>query len=496
MDAVHFRGRVFFCVLATLMFFSLFSASDTYAAGNNMGINLGGTTDYMGERLYADIIKMSRSFNQVNTSANGPKIAVDSNGWPLSDTSFYTWAGIDQMNGTYTLSFSGKAIVNASSVVGTIPLTYDTGSNTSQGSFQYTVTGSYFMFMNFKNTYRDPTSPINSGVTNIKLMRPTYPGSPKSYDSSVLFTKEIQDEVAKFGTIRFMDFLATNWSMQQDWADRPVPSDASFNRYLPGNGWQGKGGPWEHVILLANLTKKDAWINIPAKATDAYVLNVANMFKYGSDGVNPYTTVQKNPVYPPLDAGLKVYVEYSNEVWNGSFQQQKDNCKIASDDLVSKINSTGVSTSALNYDKSWNGVVWGSGTFDYQKCWRQVANRTVQISDMFRKVFGDTAMMTRIRPVLESQQGDGQATLSSGLGFIFNYYNNAAGPFRDAPHPPSYYLYGAGGSSYWANNNRSTLSSVDAFFADPGVTPAGWLAYLQKDANIVTAMGLKRVAYE
>ncbi len=149
MNAVHFRGRVFFCVAVMVSFFSLFSAPATYAAatnsgvpvaGNNMGINIGGTSDWMGERLYADLIKMSRSFNQVNTNANGAKIAVDSNGWPLSDTSFYIWHGIDQMHGAYALSFSGKAVVTGA-YVGSIPMTYDTLSNTSQGSFTYSGTG-------------------------------------------------------------------------------------------------------------------------------------------------------------------------------------------------------------------------------------------------------------------------------------------------------------------------------------------------------------------
>ena len=132
-----------------------------------------------------------------------------------------------------------------------------------------------------------------------------------------------------------------------------------MGRWIPGDGWQGKGGPWEHLILLANLTKKDAWINIPAKATDAYVRNVANMFKYGSDGVNPYTTTQKNPIYPPLAPGLHVYVEYSNEVWNSEFTQMADNCQLASDDLVNKKNGAGVSMSVLNYDNNWNGVAYG-----------------------------------------------------------------------------------------------------------------------------------------
>jgi hypothetical protein len=87
---------------------------------------------------------------------------------------------------------------------------------------------------------------------------------------------------------------------------------------------------------LANETGKDAWINIPAKATDAYVTNVANLFKYGSDGINPYTSVQAHPVYPPLNPNLKIYVEYSNEVWNtaSAFSQSSSVSQLASDELL------------------------------------------------------------------------------------------------------------------------------------------------------------------
>lgn len=81
------------------------------------------------------------------------------------------------------------------------------------------------------------------------------------------------------------------------------------------------------------------------------------------------------------------------------------------------------------------------------------------------------------------------------MKFVFDYYNNAAGSFVDAPHPPSYYFYGGGGTAYWNPANHAH-TSLDNFFADIGITPAGWLPMLRADGNLVTAMGLKRVAYE
>jgi hypothetical protein len=139
-------------------------------------------------------------------------------------------------------------------------------------------------------------------------MRPLKPGSSKSYPPTALFNDPIKALVSKFSVIRFMDFLSTNANQQKTWSDRPLPSWPSFNRYSSAKsatntnkfGWQGIGGPLEHAVMLANETEKDAWINIPVLADDNYITNVARLIVFGSDGVTPYTSLQKNPIYPPL----------------------------------------------------------------------------------------------------------------------------------------------------------------------------------------------------
>jgi PKD repeat protein len=57
------------------------------------------------------------------------------------------------------------------------------------------------------------------------------------------------------------------------------------------------------MIQLANLTQKDVWICVPHAADDQYIEQMAQLFK------------------SQLDPKLKVYLEYSNEVWNWIFQQ-------------------------------------------------------------------------------------------------------------------------------------------------------------------------------
>lgn len=462
------------------------SAAADPANPNLMGINISAPLDWEEDRLYANLIRSSRDFiSGPNENATTPA-SLDASGWPTTDFSFYVWAGIAKMNGTYTLSFKGQANVYAHPV-GNVPLSYDPSTNTSTGTFQYTDASASFLALRFSGTKRTSSSATGTGVTDISLMRPVSPGSSQSYPRSTLFNDPIKALISKFSVIRFMDYLATNWNSQVNWSDRVLPTAPSFNRHPSGYGWQGTGGPWEHVIELANETGKDAWINLPLKATDAYVRNVALLFAYGSDGVNPYSSPQANPVYPPLNPNLKLYVEYSNEVWNSSFGQFADNCKAASDEL-----SAG--NSPLNFDNSWNGVTYPNSSWNWAMCPRRTAERSVQISNIFRSVFGDAAMMTRIRPVLMSQFTFPGYILKDEADMMLGYYDNLTGNFVSAPHPPSYYFYGAGGSDYYAP--ATSDSTLDMLFADPAMTPAGILPYLQGDEVLVAAMGLKRVAYE
>ena len=121
---------------------------------------------------------------------------------------------------------------------------------------------------------------------------------PEDLESSVAtetFNPEFVDKVERFDALRFMDWMETNGSSQENWEDRPKPEDA---RYVDGV-------PLEVMVELANQTDTDPWFNIPHLATDEYVENFA---EYVSEN---------------LDPDLNVYVEYSNEVWNGLFEQSK-----------------------------------------------------------------------------------------------------------------------------------------------------------------------------
>lgn len=78
------------------------------------------------------------------------------------------------------------------------------------------------------------------------------------------------------------------------WKARPTPQDAR---------WWDKGAPVEVMVALSNRVHADPWFSIPHAADDDYVRRFAEAVKKS------------------LDPGLKVYLEYSNEVWNDSFPQ-------------------------------------------------------------------------------------------------------------------------------------------------------------------------------
>jgi hypothetical protein len=93
--------------------------------------------------------------------------------------------------------------------------------------------------------------------------------------------------------------MQTNNTPATDWQDRTRTTRFSYTN--------DTGMPYETIAKLANTLNKDLWINIPYHATEDYVRQMARFFR---DNVNP---------------NLKIYVEYSNEVWNAGFEQMRAN---------------------------------------------------------------------------------------------------------------------------------------------------------------------------
>jgi hypothetical protein len=421
---------------------------------NRMGINLQEVSYYAPDWLFADAVK-SAGINPVSGSGT---LATDADGWPTQDCMFLFWSDGVYGNtaGVYKLSFVGQATLDGSFTISN--QAYDAASNTTTADLTWGGSGN--AYVNFRDTKRTPSSAAGSGLTQVRCMKPgTAPGDT--------FTAPIKNLIAKFSVIRFMDFTSTNWNQNVEWADRTPPTRPSQQWSDPAYGWEGRGAAWEYAIQLANETARDAWINIPAKASDDYIRQLALLIRDGGNG------------FAGLDPKLKLYVEYSNEVWNGGFSQCNENHDMA----VAEVNA---GSSPLNYDNAND-----SGGWTY--AWRRVAKRGAEISVIFRSVFGDAQMMTRIRPVLEWQQDVGQGTPMAELTFLDNYYNNGDGQHVTTPHPPSWYFWGGGGSGYYnpdANVDSSTIWTTGT------MSESAFSTVCQHDVDWTLAFGLERIAYE
>ena len=166
----------------------------------------------------------------------------------------------------------------------------------------------------------DPATPANESET----------GSLEGQLFHPLLLQRIADRDWSF--IRMMDWGATNASPQRDWSDRRRPSHIFMNGVLnpraPATGSDGNretGAAYEHMVALANATGRNLWINVPHLATDDYITRLARLIRFGSDGTNPYEGPQASPLFAPLRADLRVYVEYSNEIWSSGFSFPQGN---------------------------------------------------------------------------------------------------------------------------------------------------------------------------
>jgi len=455
-------------------------------AATPLGIN--GATPVLNDQaaLFADAAKEARHFG--GYSDTGVAIALDADGWPQSDATLPLWTSGLEMNGTYALSFTGQAkltdwnglggfVVGGRNYGTVLPVGvgYDAATNTTQAKWVVTATGTTAANIGFGATRRTAASAVGSGITGLKLMRPIAPGSAGSYAPTELFNAHYKALVTSFTSIRFMDYLAMTGNKLVTWSERARPGDATQDQLVSGWGWQGKGGSLEYLVALANETGKDVWINIPLYADDGYVTRLAQLLGYGSDGTNPYTSRQANPAFPPLNANLKIYVEYSNELWNGRYPQQAQNEALA----VAAVAAGG---SPLNYDGATDPTIWAQ---------RRVVDQTRRISDLFRQVWSDAGMMSRIRPVFEWQYANANNTAAVGLTFLENYYGNADGkPHVAAPHSANHYLWG-GGAGWYVTPNAPAAGSVAAILGSGQTNPS-----TEGDTIWAEAFGLHEMGYE
>jgi hypothetical protein len=129
-------------------------------------------------------------------------------------------------------------------------------------------------------------------------------------------------ELEPYAAIRFMNWQGTNNSVTRVWSDRKDPCDERNIKtgwVSPGEDPPEPGMAYEWMVDLCNRTGKDMWINIPAMTIVGPPLGDPPVVKPPE---TTFHTQLATLIHDNLDSSLKVYLEYSNETWNGIFTQE------------------------------------------------------------------------------------------------------------------------------------------------------------------------------
>jgi hypothetical protein len=419
----------------------------------NVGMNLDGLSDYTAQQPFVDAMKQARHFGSPQTPWD-EAATIDALGWPTQDAGavFLCCVGDAQghslIAGTYALTFTGQATIGIVAGSGSITnQSYNSATNVTTANVTLQDSGSGTgLDLAFTNTRRLPGDMPGDGITNMSLIRPQFaPNGHAWWDKPTqLYTKPFLELLKPFAAIRTMGFENTNNSPVINWSDRTTPQYATQQT--------SAGVAWEYVFTLANTLKHDVWINIPDQATPDYVTSLAALAARS------------------LDPSLHLYLEYSNEVWNYSFEQAARNQAAAEAEVANDPNSP-LAWQCSDYDSCL--YVWGA---------RRVGEQSVLIAQAFQSAFGAKANM--LRPIYATQVGQ-TYFLSLVLPMIANFWG-----------PPASTLYGIAQAPYWSGDNSADgltrnqeLAAAAANLATMGAPEAAFTVWARY-------YGLQSLTYE
>jgi hypothetical protein len=454
----------------------------------NLGMNVPGLTYYNNAAIYADLALQIAGNNGPWDNANGMGAApLDATGAPTVAAS----SGVtsNYPSGAYTVTWDGTgSFTFASGTLGPV-------TKTMSGGVQHN-TATLTLTQQLSTATSDAWFQIKATppVTNFHVMAPASLTRPNS-----MFVADFEKAMHPFSTLRFMDALNTNGNLIQTWSQRTWPSAGSR-----ANTPQGMA--YEDIIALANETGADVWINVPALANDDYVCRLARLFRYGEQGLAEMGDASTTPcsaaapagnaTTAPLNPGSKVYVEFSNEIWNWGFQQTEDfYCMVwGMPDKTGNGKHCDVTapTSALGKTALANAALpWSTNT--YEKATQFTFLLAKQVSDVFRQVFGCAGGAGCQAQIPINVQAAYAAEADPGLSFLKMAYGST-GAFDAMAVAP-----------YFNLDDASEATSVNAIFtvldanigsmpdAAAGSAIANWLMGDLAEANMY---GLPIIAYE
>jgi hypothetical protein len=294
------RSIAFAALLFASCAFSQAKAPDPADNGGSarLGVNLSEMTYYSTQLIFKDLCK---TMVAVRVGTGFTQAQFDANGYPLflsSGQSVNLSYGIDTgfafPEGQYHVFFDGK---------GRIESVYNTASFSGEigpGHQAWTVTHASDSQVGFRIAATDPAD-------HLRNLRVILPGFADDYLRDPIHPA-FRERWSILKAFRFMDWLAINGSPVSEWAQM-TPSG-----YITQVGYSGewgnqvfasdpRGASVGLAVELCNAMDADIWLCVPHRASDDLIRRMALL------------------VRDRLDPNHKVYIEYSNEVWNWGFPQ-------------------------------------------------------------------------------------------------------------------------------------------------------------------------------
>ncbi len=278
-----------------------------------LGTNLAGVNDWSTEIPFIDVFRMSRELTSGSAQAwaDGRKLDLDPRGWlkslaPGQEARSIMLNGSRFRDGRYTVLYEGRGEYRYSGTARLDSEASRPGRDVLDLDRTRGETG-----ITFDVSSVDPSNPLR----NIRVLPP---GGACSDDRArfcdakspcptgaclefaehyeeLVFHPDFLSRIQRYGMLRFMDWQHTNNSEHV----RPEQlGDVRAQTWVHG-GYV----PIEVMAKLANQLHAEPWFCVPHQANDDYARKMAEILK------------------ARLDPSLPVWIEYSNEVWNGMFQQ-------------------------------------------------------------------------------------------------------------------------------------------------------------------------------
>jgi hypothetical protein len=257
--------------------------------GAALGINLSSWASYHQEWAFVDVMKGAADWvsqRVVGGSWNtGEPIALRSDGYPA-------YLNTDQAVATVMLKETGDRYPGGRYVIlwdgdGDLQLRDDAVLVSRNGNrIEADVRPRYGIQLRIIRT--NPSDPVR----NIRVLMPGHEATHQTRPFHPRFLATWRG----FKVLRFMNWMRTG-NTQSRWSERTTPRHFSQAT--------DRGVAVEHMLQLANELDADPWFCLPHLADDDYARQLGRTVAAG------------------LERGRRVYLEFSNECWNNSFEQAR-----------------------------------------------------------------------------------------------------------------------------------------------------------------------------